>query len=205
MQNIGELTADGYGMMLFPADLLTEFLKLKKNRAKKLISYLNKNKDFFFELIREGKIIPFYTISRFEYQIFVSINEEFPPIPEGYKEISRWSGFYAEVGATEQLCLSCFDDLEYDFQAIKDNELYRSREIRTGAEGVLENYTMRLPIALPQGKYTFDLIGLEKIEKGERESKNYAYAFVFCESENALNNNFSLCDNEENQYQFNLS
>lgn len=204
MKYIGELTTDGYGMMLISSDLLTEYLKNKKIRAKKLISYLQKNMDLFFELIKKGKIVPFYQINRFEYHIFVSIDKENPPIPEGFQEVFRYENLFAEVGALNQLCLTCFDDLDFDFEAIKQNQLHRSQEIPSGYPSVLEPYTMRYGIDIPQGRYEFDLIGLEKIEKGERKSKNYGYAFVFRRNENAENQNFTICDNEENTYKFNV-
>ena len=50
--------------------------------------------------------------------------------------------------------------------------------------------------------YNFDLIGLERKIKLERESKNYAYAFVFRKNENAKNENFQRADNHK--YQFDI-
>ena len=46
--------------------------------------------------------------------------------------------------------------------------------------------------------------GLEKIEKTERESKNYGYAFVFKKNENAVNNNLKKCNNKGDTYKFNV-
>nr|WP_199000941.1 hypothetical protein [Flavobacterium sp. ASV13] len=39
MTNIGEFSGDGYGMSIILTDLFTEYLKEKKCRAKKLLSY----------------------------------------------------------------------------------------------------------------------------------------------------------------------
>ena len=75
--------------------------------------------------------------------------------------------------------------------------------IKTGPKEIMEPYNYRLGFDIPKGKYEFDLIGLEKIEKTERESKNYGYAFVFKKNENAINNNLTKCDNEDDTYKFN--
>jgi hypothetical protein len=47
------------------------------------------------------------------------------------------------------------------------------------------------------GKYNFNLIGLEKINKEERQSKNYGYLFEFTKDDNAINDNFNKCDNDK--------
>ena len=72
MHYIGELTTDGYGMAIIPIDLLTKYLASKKCRAKKLLSYLQKNFELFLEIVEKGKLVPFYRINSFEYHIFAS-------------------------------------------------------------------------------------------------------------------------------------
>lgn len=203
MHYIGELTTDGYGMAIIPIDLLTEYLASKKCRAKKLLSYLQKNFEPFLELVEKGKLVPFYRINSFEYHIFASINEE-AVIPEGFKEVCRFEKFYLEVGDLNKICFSCFDDLDYDFENIKKNITDHTEYIKTGPKEIMEPYNYRLGFDIPKGKYEFDLIGLEKIEKTERESKNYGYTFVFKKNENAINNNLTKCDNEEDTYKFNV-
>ncbi len=203
MHYIGELTTDGYGMAIIPIDLLTGYLVSKKCKVKKLLSYLQKNFDLFLELVEKGKLVPFYRINSFEYNIFASINEE-AVIPEGFKEVCRFEKFYLEVGDLNKICFSCFDDLDYDFENIKKNITEHTEYIKTGPKEIIEPYNYRLGFDIPKGKYEFDLIGLEKIEKTERESKNYGYAFVFKKNENAVNNNVTKCDNEDDTYKFNV-
>nr|WP_230978118.1 hypothetical protein [Treponema vincentii] len=128
MQYIGELTTYGYGMAIIPIDLLTEYLASKKCRAKKLLSYLQKNFELFLELVEKGKLVPFYRINSFEYHIFASINEE-TVIPKGFKEICKFEKFYLEVGDLNKICFSCFDDLDYDFENIKKKILQITRNI----------------------------------------------------------------------------
>lgn len=203
MQYLGELTTDGYGMMIVPTDLLTEYLAAKKCRAKKLISYLQKHFDMFLELIEKGKLIPFYRINCFEYHIFVSVNKN-AVIPDGFREICRFEKFYLEVGEQNKICFCSFDDLEYDFENIKKNITEHTKHIPTGADGLIEPYHSRLGFEIPKGKYEFDLIGLEKIKKTDRESKNYGYAFIFKHNEKMVNDNLIKCDNSEDPYKFNV-
>ena len=115
---------------------------------------------------------------RLHFHIFASINEE-AVIPERFKEVCRFEKFYLEVGDLNKICFSCFDDLDYDFENIKKNITEHTEYIKTGPKEIMEPYNYRLGFDIPKGKYEFDLIGLEKIEKTERESKNYGYAFVF--------------------------
>ncbi len=203
MHYIGELTTDGYGMAVIPTDLLSEYLASKKCKAKKFLSYLQKNFNLFPELVEQAKLIPFYRINAFEYHIFASINEEIA-IPEGFKEVCRFEKLYLEVGELNKICFSCFDDLDYDFENIKKHITERTKYVKTGSEGIPEPYNYRLGFDIPEGKYEFDLIGLEKTEKTDRESKNYGYAFVFKKNENAVNNNLTKCDNESDTYKFNV-
>ena len=108
------------------------------------------------------------------------------------------------MGDLNKICFSCFDDLDYDFENIKKNITEHTEYIKTGPKEIMEPYNYRLGFDIPKGKYEFDLIGLEKIEKTERESKNYGYAFVFKKNENAVNNNLTKCDNEDDTYKFNV-
>ncbi|MDO5105262.1 hypothetical protein [Capnocytophaga sp.] len=169
-----------------------------------MISYFDKKKEVFFDFIKNGKIVPFYQISRFEYSIFIAINDENPTLPTGWREVYRYEDFFMQVGDLQKVCLASFSYLEYHLAGIKKNITDRFSVIPTGAEGVLEEYHSARGFDLPKGNYYFDLIGLEKIEKGKRESKNYGFAFVFRSEENAVNHNFTKCNNADNQYKFDI-
>ena len=202
MTNIGEFSANGYGMSIISTELFTEYLKVKKCRAKKMLSYFDKNKELFFDSIKDGKFLPFYKIASFEYSIFVSIDEQNFEIPTEYNEVFRHKDFYLEVGKLNRICIASFDYLEYRLENIKENITDKENIIPSGPEEILEKYYPARGFDIKQGIYEFDLIGLERKVKLDRQSKNYAYAFVIRKNNNAKNNNYEKADNDK--YKFDI-
>lgn len=196
MTNIGEFSADGYGMAILSTDLLTEYLKDKNCRAKKLISYFDKHKDLFFESIKAGRFLPFYRIASFEYSIFVSVDEKGVEIPADYNEVFRFNGFYLEVGKIGKVCLASFNYLEYHLEDVKNGMTDKENIIPSGPKEILEKYYPAKGLDIDPGVYEFDLIGLERKTPLERKSKNYGYAFVFRSNVDAKNNNYEKADND---------
>jgi hypothetical protein len=202
MVNIGDLSADGYGMMVFSTDLFNEYIKTKKWKAKKYLSFFDKNKEYFYQIIKDGILVPIYRISCFEYEIFIKINEKDNTIPEGYKEIYRYNDFYIEVGNNNKLCFASFDILEYNIDLTKNNITEKSRMTPTGPEEIMEKYNSAIGFDIEKGKYNYNLIGLKRIEEKERQSKNYGYLLEFTRNENAVNDNFNKADDDK--YEFDI-
>jgi len=196
MKNIGDLCADGYGIMIFSPDVFNEYLKTKKCRAKKLISYFDKNKEFFYQTIKDGKILPMYQLASFEYELFLSVNEPKIELPEDYIKVYEYKGFYIEIGKENKLCFSSFDFMEYHADLIKQNVTEKSDMIPSGAEGILENYNSALGFDIKQGKYSLTIIGLKRKALLERESKNFGYLFHLTSNEDVVNDNFVKADND---------
>lgn len=204
MINIGELTAYGYGLVIFSTDLFNEYIKSKKWRAKKYVSFFDKHKEYFHQIIKDGIIFPIYSIARFEYEIFVKIDEPDKNLPDGYKEIYRYNNFYMEVGSNNKLCFAGIDYLEQNIDMIKNNIVEKSSVIPTGPEFIMETYYKSIGLDIEQGKYNFNLIGLKKIKETQRESKNFGYLFEFYRRENPSNNNFIKGDNEKDIYKYDI-
>ncbi len=200
MKNIGDLSAESYGIMIFPPILFNEYLKLHKIRARKFISYFDKNKDFFFSSIKDGIIIPIYQICSFEYDLFVSINENNNEIPKDYAKVYEYNDFFIEVGNDNKLCFASFSFMEYNGSLIKKGITHQSRMTPSGTEEILENYNTALDMKIEKGIYSLDIIGLERKNKLERESKNYAYLFRFTPKEDMVNNNFIKADNDNHTF-----
>lgn len=202
MKNIGELSANGYGIMVFSTYLFNEYIKNKKWKAKKYLSFFDKNKEHFYQIIKDGILVPIYRIADFEYEIFVKINENDNKIPDGYKEIYRYNNFYMEIGNNNKLCFASFDILEYNIDLIKNNITEKSDLIPTGPEEIMEKYNSAIGLDIEKGKYNYNLIGLKLINEYERESKNFGYLFEFTKNENAKNDNFDKADDEK--YEFDI-
>ena len=73
---LGELSADGYGFALLDVRDLSEFLKERKCRAKKLLSYWDAHKQLFYDAVKGAKALPFYPLTVRSYEISVCMDEE---------------------------------------------------------------------------------------------------------------------------------
>jgi len=81
---LGEL--DAYGFALLEPRDLSEFLKKRKCRAKKLLSCWDAHKQLFYDAVKGAKALPFYPLTVRSYEIFVCMDEEFA-LPAGYEVI----------------------------------------------------------------------------------------------------------------------
>lgn len=66
---MGELSADGYGFALLDVRDLSEFLKERKCRVKKLLSYWDAHKQLFYDAVKGAKALPFYPLTVRSYEI----------------------------------------------------------------------------------------------------------------------------------------
>jgi hypothetical protein len=207
MKSIGKLAAFEYGIMVFSPGLFNEYIKQNKIKAKKYISYFNKNKEFFYKIIKDGIIAPFYLIPYFEYNIFVKINEKNNDMPKGYRKVFEYDDFYIEIDESEKLCFASFYFMETGIELIKQNIMEQSELVPTGPKDIIEQRNYVMGVEMETGKYNFNLIGLERINKNEEHDdknnfKNYGYLFEFIKNENAINDNFNKCDNDK--YEFSI-
>ena len=201
MKNLGELTAFGYGIMVFSPERFNQFLKDRKCKAKKYLTYFDKNKEIFFDLIKAGVLSPFYRISTYQYEIFTTVNEAEVSIPNGYKQIYCYKDFYVKIG-NGKLCFSSFDFLEYHKKMIDNEQTDYGVVIPTGAKEIKEWYNYAIGLDLETGEYQFDIYGLKRIDPIEWGSKNFGFLFAFKKAENVVNDNFHKCDNDK--YHFDL-
>ena len=192
MINIGTLSADEYGIMIFSTEKFNEYIKSKKWNAKKYLSWFDKNKDCFYQIIKDGIIVPIYRISSFKYKIFVKINENNKKIPDGYNEKYRFSDFFIEVGNNNKLCIASFGFFEGNIDLIKKDITEKSY---TTLDGIKINSALNLDIE--KGIYNYNLVGLELKEKVELGNENYGFLFEFYKNENALNDNYNKADNDK--------
>ena len=100
---LGELSADGYGFALLDVHDLSEFLKERKCRAKKLLSYWDAHKQLFYDAVKGAKALPFYPLTVCSYEIFVCMDEEFAPSAGKIRKFNSTLKFGLQSGAYE-LC-----------------------------------------------------------------------------------------------------
>lgn len=77
-----EVNAMGYGICIFSADTVQDFLKREKIRKRKLLSLLQKDKELYLSTQKEGILIALVGINAYNYAIRL----------EGWDSLNRWSG-----------------------------------------------------------------------------------------------------------------
>lgn len=144
---LGELSADGYGFALLDVRDLSEFLKERKCRAKKLLSRWDAHKQLFYDAIKGAKALPFYPLTVRSYEIFVCTDGDFTP-PVGYEVIFMRDRLYFAPQSGSAI-LASFDALQYRFDKLKSGELELGYECQSGAAGEIRKFNFHT-----QAKFT---------------------------------------------------
>ena len=189
---MGELSADGYGFALLEPRDLSEFLKERKCRAKKLLSYWDAHKQLFYDAVKGAKILPFSSLAVRSYEIFVCIDEEFAP-SAGYEVAFKRDKLYFAPQSGSAI-LASFDALQYRFDELKSDELELGYECQSGAAGKIRKFNSTLKLGLQSGTYELCVVGLKN---SSQHFEKYSYAFIFKRNASAENQNFSRLDNDK--------
>lgn len=201
MKQLDEICPYGYGIYVYSPDLLTDFLKGEKCRAKKLITYFDKHKPVFFKAIENGIALPFYPIAIYYYPIFVFINEDYETPPQGWEQVYRYVGFFIQVGNSNRLCFAALEYLQYHKDLIDKQQSSFSKEYPSGPEEILTTCHYAVDVDIPKGDYSFDFIGYKRtttLDESNLENygKNYAYGIVLTSKDHKENENLEKGDNE---------
>jgi len=204
MIQLNEISPHGYGMILYSPDILVEFLKAEKCRARKLCTYFDKNKDVFYKAIENGIVLPVYRICVFKYAIFVSINEGDIAALDGWEQVFKYKDFFIQVGSSNKLCWASFDNFEYSKESIDNRPTTSCKITPHGPKGIMLPVYQAVDVEIPQGNYKYDLIGYKRIEPldesiQENVRRNYAYGYVFRSADTTQNKNMDN-DNEKLEY-----
>lgn len=148
---MGEL--DAYGFALLEPHDLSEFLKERKCRAKKLLSYRDAHKQLFYDAIKGAKILSFYPLAVRSYGIFVCTDEEFAPL-SGYEVAFKRDRLYFALQSGSAI-LASFDALRYSFDKLKNDECELSHECQSGAAGKNKNLIPRSSSACKSAPTSF--------------------------------------------------
>lgn len=156
---MGELSADGYGFALLDVRDLSEFLKERKCRAKKLLSYWDAHKQLFYDAVKGAKALPFYPLTVRSYEIFVCMDEEFA-LPAGYEVAFKRDKLYF-APQSDSAILASFDALQHRFDKLKSGELELGYECQSGAAGKIRKFNSTLKLNLQSGIYELCALGLK--------------------------------------------
>ena len=194
---MGELSADGYGFALPDVRDLSEFLKERKCRAKKLLSYWDAHKQLFYDAVKGAKALPFYPLTVRSYEIFVCTDGDFAP-PAGYEVAFKRDRLYF-APQSDSVILASFDTLQYRAGTLKSGELELGYECQSGAAGKMRKFNSTLKLGLQSGTYELCIVGLKN---SSQHFEKYGYAFIFKRNASAENQNFSRLDNDK--FSFNI-
>jgi len=78
------ISADGYGICLFSAATLQDFLKQNKIRKRKLLSLLQKDKALYLATQRQGILFPMVQINSYNYAVRLQGQDE--PFEEQWEQ-----------------------------------------------------------------------------------------------------------------------
>lgn len=187
---MGEL--GGYGFALLEPRDLSEFLKERKCRAKKLLSYWDAYKQLFYDAVKSAKALPFYPLKVRSYGIFVCADEEFA-LPAGYEVAFKRDKLYF-APQSDSAILASFDALQYRFDELKSDELELGYECQSGAAGKIRKFNSTLKLGLQSGTYELCVVGLKN---SSQHLEKYGYAFIFKRNASAENQNFDRLDNDK--------
>ncbi len=183
---MGELSADGYGFALLDVRDLSEFLKERKCRAKKLLSYWDAHKQLFYDAVKGAKVLPFYPLTVRSYEIFVCTDGDFTP-SVGYEVAFKRDKLYF-APQSDSVILVSFDALQHRFEKLKIGELELGYECQSGVAGKIRKFNSTLKLGLQSGAYELCVVGLKN---SSQHSEKYGYAFIFKRNASAENQNFS--------------
>ena len=199
IKELNSIYAFGYGLFIYSPSTFNEWMQEKKCRAKKMLSYLDKHKDMFFEMIAKGIALPIYQIPTYQYPIFI-ITEEDVSIPGEWEQVFYYKDWFIKIGIDEKLCLSNFDFFQYHRDLIAKGQCVHTGKVFDINDNPHLFYQSDETL-IPKGNYRFDIYGLKRkhpYSETDRENcnKNYAYLFAFRKVDNDSNENLERCDND---------
>ncbi len=182
------VSAGGYGICLFSADTLQDFLKREKIRKRKLLSLLQKDKELYLTTQREGILVPLVQINYGGYMIKLAGHDE--PFDDQWEQKIDYDGFNLEVkdglwiSAIEQL--EPFEPKEYhvaeeEVYTVGRQEHYHSpqeRWVKT-LDGVIVYTDIKYDV--PAGKYLLSIKGYVRKEPLDYPAPNCGFFFSLTE------------------------
>lgn len=191
--------AGGYGICLFSADTLQDFLKREKIRKRKLLSLLQKDKELYLRAQKEGILVSLVGINSYNYAIRLEGQNE--PFDDQWVQKIDYKGFNLEI--KDGLWISAIIELEpFDFKEYHINkeefytepgyiepiECYHSpweRWYKTEtADGSRPKVYTNIKYDVPAGKYLLSIKGYVRKEQQKYPTPNCGFFFSLTDVEN---------------------
>ena len=173
-----EVDAMGYGICIFSADTVQDFLKREKIRKRKLLSLLQKDKELYLSTQKEGILIPLVGINAYNYAIRLEGRDE--PFDDRWTQKIDYDGFNLEIKdglwisnirQLEPFEPKIYHEKEEEFYTTPGQfepvERYRSpweRWYKAGKGELVKIYT-DIKYDVPAGKYLLSIKGYVRKEK----------------------------------------
>ena len=199
IKELNSIYAFGYGLFIYSPGTFNEWMQEKKCRAKKMLSYLDKHKDMFLEMIAKGIALPIYQIPTYQYSIYITTEKDVN-IPKDWEQVYLYKDWFITIGTDDKLCFSSFEFFEEHRDLIAKSQCVFMGEVFDINDNPHSFYHSD-EIQMPKGNYRFDIYGLKRkhpYSETDRENcnKNYAYLFAFRKVNNDSNENLERCDND---------
>ncbi|MCM1063785.1 MAG: hypothetical protein NC420_04795 [Eubacterium sp.] len=186
------VSASGYGLCLFSADMLQDFLKKNRIRKRKLLSLLQKDKELYLTSIKEGVWVPLAQIDYYAYAIRLEGQDQ--PFDSQWEQKIDYGGFNLEIRDGLWVSgISKLEPFEPDEYHIETGEVYKVSPL--GQEfyhspqerwyTVLNGWRDYTDIKydVPAGKYHLSIKGYIRKEKVEAPEPNCGFYFSLTETE----------------------
>jgi len=173
-----------YGLCVFSLDTMTEFLKAKKIRSKKVLALFQKKKDLYLETVEKGIWMPIPSINSGKYVIELEGYDG--AFGDGWTQVLSYDGFNLDVKnglwISDIGSLLEFNKTEYEGDGREETFpygtvcYYSSKEQWHKDRGGHVSYSAYW-YDVPEGKYLLTVTGFARKEIVDDRAANYGFQF----------------------------
>lgn len=173
-----------YGLCVFSIDTMTEFLKTKRIRSKKVLDLFQKKKDLFLESVKDGIWMPVPSINSGKYVIKLEGYDD--SFGDEWTEVLSYDGFNIDVKnglwVSDIGSLLVFDKTEYEGEGREVTSAYGTISYFSNKEQWHKDLDGHISYSaywydVPEGKYLLTLTGFARKEIVDDKAANYGFQF----------------------------
>lgn len=173
-----------YGLCVFSIDTMTDFLKAKKIRSKKVLALFQKKKDLFLETVKDGIWMPIPSINSGEYVIKVEGYDD--SFGDEWMQVLSYNGFNLDVKnglwISDIGSLLEFDKTEYEGEGREVTSPYGITHFFSSKEKWHKDskgniFHTEFWYDVPEGRYLLTLTGFARKEIVDDRAVNYGFEF----------------------------